>query len=255
MDEGDALEMLGLHRPYGGEPTMHVSARLADSDGILAEVAASLPLARSQGRLVRVERNAAGGPGKATTQFVCILFGPLVQSAGAQIGFGSFQVGPILTPHQTESVLPEVAVFQWRPEPSVPITAGLLRLFSVEQIVSEAVRQLRASEHWRRYAEGLGKAVSMSSRELKAYNRLRLGRAPRTRPSEREIELIARRYLELVNLYHVRNPRPQMAAELGLSQEQVRDRIHRARVLGYLLPARRGRVSGEPGPKFTQGGN
>jgi hypothetical protein len=93
----------------------------------------------------------------------------------------------------------------------------------------------------------------MDDRELAAYKRLRRTRVPNARPSEREIKFIARRYIHLVNHDNIRHPLPKMAEELGLSREQVRDRIHRARSLGYLQPAKPGRVSAEPGPRLLEG--
>ena len=89
----------------------------------------------------------------------------------------------------------------------------------------------------------------MDERQQRASERLRSTRPPGTRPSTREIELIARRYVQLVE-QGVRQPLRTMAGELGLTREQVRDRLHRARDLGYLMPAKQGRVSAERGPAW-----
>jgi hypothetical protein len=158
--------------------------------------------------------------------------------------------------HRPAPRLEGVPAESWLPEPAVPVTAGLFRLFSLESIVAQAIAQLRAGEHRQKVAERLGKARAMGNRELDAYRRLRRARTPSARPSEREIELIARRYIQLVGR-GIRHPLPQIADELGLSREQVRDRIHRARqpALGYLQPAKPGRVSAEPGPRLKGPGN
>ena len=53
----------------------------------------------------------------------------------------------------------------------------------------------------------------MSERQLQAYRKLAQTRVPGSRPSEREIELIARRYIQLVS-QGIRHPLPQMTDEL-----------------------------------------
>jgi hypothetical protein len=186
---------------------------------------------------------------------ICIGYGPLVETSDSRVGMGSFQVGPVLSPHPATTAFEGVPAESWLPEPAVPVTAGLFRLFSLESIVAQAIAQLRAGEHSWKVAERLGKARAMGNRELDAYKRLQRARTPGARPSERDIELIARRYIQLVGR-GIRHPLPQIAAELGLSREQVRDRIHRARdpKLGYLQPAKPGRVSAEPGPRLKRGG-
>jgi len=252
MDEQEALALLGLDQPTGGEPPAEVRARLSDEGDVVAEVAASLQLARRRGRLVRFEQRSPGGRDQPVAQMLCVLFGPLVQTPDLRLGFGSLEVGPIVSPHAIDVPLLEgIPMYEWRPDPVIPVTAGLFRLFSLERIVAAAVSQLRSSEYWHQVAEKLGKAEPMSDRQQAAYARLRRSRVPGARPTEREIELIARRYLQLVGR-GMRHPLRQIADEIGLSREQVRDRLHRARSpkLGYLEPARPGRVSAEPGPRL-----
>ncbi len=185
---------------------------------------------------------------------LCIAYGPLVQAPDGRLGFASLQVGPILTPRPAPPVerFPDVPFRNWLPDPSIPVTAGLLRLFRPEWIVTEAVAQLRQEARWRSDAERAGRAGPMSDRQVRAYRQLRSGRPASARPTEREIELIARRYVQLVAEEGERRPLPRMAEELGLSREQVRDRVHRARVLKYLQPTRQGRVSAEPGPRLLK---
>lgn len=243
-----ALEMLKLDHPFHAPP-WSVTWRMAldEESDVLAQVAAMQPLVRSGGRLVRHESRDS----KIATEMLLIAFGELVATPDSRIGFRSLQVGPVLTPHPEEvEWFPEFPLPRWLPDPSIPVTAALLRLVSPERIVSQAVAEMRASEYWRQVAVGLG-AEPMSERQLRAYRRLHTSRPPGVRPSEREIELIARRYIQLVAHQGVRRPLPIMADELGLSRAQVRDRVHRARDLGYLEPARPGRVSAEPGPKMV----
>jgi hypothetical protein len=254
MDEATALEMLGLHVPVFGDPLSKVVAGLVVvPDGpVLAQVVARVALTRDRGRLVRHEPVRRGAATRVT--MLCVAFGPLIETPDSRIGFGSLEVGPLLTPRPAEPnavALPdeELPWQRWLPDPSIPVTAGLLRLISPEKMVAEAVPQLRAAEHWHRVAESRGRAEPMTEAHLRAYRRLRRGRTPGARPSDREIALITRRYLQLVER-GVRHPLRQMADELGLTRTQVRDRIHRARVLGYLMPARQGRVSAERGPAW-----
>ena len=63
--------------------------------------------------------------------------------------------------------------------------------------------------------------------------------------------MIASRYVTLVSLGS-RRPLPRLAEEFGLTREQARDRIHRARELGHLMPTKPGRVNAEPGPKLLR---
>src|SRR5262245_36363336 len=113
MDEETAVEMLGLSGPvHSAPPPAMVEARLVDRGDVLAEVAASLSLIRWRGRLTRVEPRT-GRPRKGDgglPEMLCILFGPLVQTQDSRVGFGSIQVGPLLTPHPTdEASLPGVS--------------------------------------------------------------------------------------------------------------------------------------------------
>jgi hypothetical protein len=66
---------------------------------------------------------------------------------------------------------------------------------------------------------------------------------------EDQILRMAVRYCELIAKGLTR-PLPQLAEEFGLTREQARDRVRRARELGYLRPGRRGRAEGIPGPKL-----
>ena len=80
---------------------------------------------------------------------------------------------------------------------------------------------------------------------------MRFGRKTVELRTEQEIAAIARQYIALVS-GGLRRPLPQIAADFGLTREQARDRVHRARVLGYLEKSTPGKVSAQPGPKLLK---
>ena len=51
------------------------------------------------------------------------------------------------------------------------------------------------------------------------------------------------------------HPLPQLAREFGITREQARDRIHKARTRGYLTKGKQGRAGANPGrrPKSSAG--
>jgi hypothetical protein len=121
--------------------------------------------------------------------------------------------------------------------------------------------------------QGLGESVALTSRQLR---RLQPARAIReTMTALRDLEgapsalteilsrnwrsaetgnsrsssllrlaAIAARYVDRINAGD-RTPVASVAGELGLKQEQVRDRLHRARYAELLTPASRGRAGGQ----------
>jgi hypothetical protein len=246
LNLGLAIAALGLDRPFGGLPSDDLRAWFVDEAGVLARIAASISLTRRGGRLVRRERGD-GGPA-----MLCLAYGELVRSRSGRLGMRSLTVGPILTP-QSAGLFGEAGppLHRWEPAAEIPVTGALLRLISVEDLVSRALERLRTHEHWREVGRRLGELAPPTERDMQRLMKLRKSTAPSRRPTEDEIAAIAGRYVMLVTA-GVRHPLPQLASEFGLTRDQARDRVHRARVLEYLLPAAPGRVSAEPGPKLLR---
>lgn len=242
---GLALAALGLDRPFVGLPSDDLRAWFVEHDDVLAGIAASIALTRRAGRLVRRERG--GGPA-----MLCLAYGELVRGRSGRLGMRSLTLGPILTPHPAgffgEGGPPQ---HRWEPDAEIPVTGALLRLISIEDLVTRGLERLRTNEHWREMGQKLGDLAPAREHEKQRLVKLRKTTAPSRRPTEDEIAAIAARYVMLVTR-GVRHPLPQLAREFGLTRDQARDRVHRARVLGYLLPAAPGRVSAEPGPKLLR---
>jgi hypothetical protein len=162
-----------------------------------------------------------------------VLWGPLVESPDHVLVVGSLSIAP---------ALPETD----RDVKARGVTTELLRLVSPAAIVSEALRLLRRGEHLSRSGEQLrGQAIPVELQ--RAYKRLRKLSTVASGTSEDELRSIAERYCVLCARGLTR-PLPQLAAEFGLTRDQARDRVRRARELHYLEPGRRGLAVGIPGP-------
>jgi hypothetical protein len=132
------------------------------------------------------------------------------------------------------------------------VTGQFLRLLSPPQILATCAQQLRQQGYWvDESARRAGAASPLSARHRELLQRIDHGR-PRHAPiSDDQLADLARRYLDLLHQGNNR-PRSQLAGEFGLTPQQVRDRLHKARRRGYLTPGTRGRASAQPGPRLLK---
>jgi hypothetical protein len=235
-----------------------------DEPPLLGRFANLIVLTRQKGRLVRA--TATDTPRPATlVNLVWIAYGELAQTPDGALVIRSLGLAPAFGPSATGQLEPpivrpvpggsglELEPLEVRPEPVLGVTAAMLRLLSPEKIVNEAVQYLRASQYRLQLGDRLG-ATTIDVRQTAAYKRLEQAKPrSRKRPSEDEIAAIAKRYLWLVR-HGSRRPLPQLALEFGLSREQARDRVHRARDLGFLTKGSPGRAGADVGPKLLEPG-
>jgi hypothetical protein len=90
-------------------------------------------------------------------------------------------------------------------------------------------------------------SVRISGRHRHAYERVSSSHRVRARLTEQDLVAIATRYV----IFHrrgERRPVKRIARELGISEKAARDRVARARELGYLTKGQHGRAGAEPGP-------
>jgi hypothetical protein len=114
------------------------------------------------------------------------------------------------------------------------VTTELLRLVSPAAIASEALRLLRREEHQSLWGQQLG-GQSIPPDLQHAYERLLRLSTVATGTSESELQRIAERYCVLC-ARGLPRPLPQLAAEFGVTRDQARDRVRRARELHYIAP-------------------
>jgi hypothetical protein len=117
------------------------------------------------------------------------------------------------------------------------------------RIITDAVAYLRRTAAVLEATEKVPGFPPTPPAQKEALKRVRETRSRPARVPDDEIAALAARYVTLFRR-GLRRPNSQLAAEYGLRSEQVRDRIHRARELGYLTPSKQGRAGGEPTPKL-----
>ncbi|MFN8223398.1 MAG: hypothetical protein U0R50_09170 [Gaiellales bacterium] len=239
MKRADALELLRFDRPFVGVPgSTTVAAVGLRPEGPLARVATAVMLSRTKHGVQRTT--------KRRMPDVCLVaFGDLIEFGGSRAGFAELHIGPVL---RVES---DARSRRWVPDPMTPVTGSLIRFVSAERLVSDAIEQLRAGDHWLKVAERLNRlSEPMTAVQRRAYRRLHEVKPPGAKLTDEEVELVARRYVQLVSR-GVLKPLPILAAELGITRDQARDRVRRAREAGYLAAARPGRPSAELGPRLS----
>jgi hypothetical protein len=210
-----------------------------DQPELVAEFAALVVLARQGGRLV--ERRAGQRlryAQKSTALWV--VYGALVQATDGALVISALAIGPAFAGQLTDR----------GDDVAVGVTAELLRLLSPTTLLGAAVEYLHRSRYWLQVAERLGAPV-MPERQRRAFRRLERARLRRSALSEQQIAEIAKRYLALYRS-GMRRPLPQLANEFGISREQARDRVRRAREFGYLTAGTPGRAGAEPGPRLHE---
>jgi hypothetical protein len=218
-------------RRYGVSQTTIRAFLVDDSNDphVVADFVVELVAARTGGKLVEWTRTTKGRLSR------WVLWGTLVETPSGVLVMGSLNIEPAVPETDQDAS-------------GRGVTAELLRLVSPAFIVAEAVAYLRRSEH----VERTHRTEPMTQKRERAYNRLHELRTVAAATPEEQIRSIAQRYCELVARGLTR-PLPRLAAEFGLTREQARDRVRRARELDYLKPAsRRGRAEGIPGPKLLR---
>ena len=133
------------------------------------------------------------------------------------------------------------------------VRTGLIRLLSPSRILGEAIEQLRRQTYWLEKFEQRGGAT-IPPAQVAALDRVSGAGVPTPKAtiSDDQLASIAASYVALYRR-GIRNATSQLAAQFGLTREQTRDRIHRARNAGYLMPTKQGRAGAEPGPRLRSG--
>jgi hypothetical protein len=135
-----------------------------------------------------------------------------------------------------------------RSDISLGVTTEVLRAISPARILADAIAHLETSARWLEIIEQFG-GPSMPGTQRQAIERIKSARIRQSRATEDQIEAIALRYLTLYRA-GIKRPLPQIASELGITRDQARDRVHRARKLGFLTSGTQGRASASPGPRL-----
>ena len=83
---------------------------------------------------------------------LCLAYGELVRGRSERLGMRSLSVGPILTP-QPAGLFGEGGppLHRWAPDAEIPVTGALLRLVSIEDLVTRGLEHL---PHERALARG-----------------------------------------------------------------------------------------------------
>ncbi len=204
---------------------------------LLAEFAA-LTIVRRQGRRliqgragVRLSKNRIGN-------VLWVTYGSAVQTTDGTLVLGSLGIGPAFT-EQLSRNSDEIAR---------GITAELLRLQSPASLLSETVEYLQRHHHWNQLL-ATGNKQPIPKAQQDTLSRLNQARPKYSRVTDEQLADLAKRYIVRAPLRR-RHPLPQLASEFGITREQAKDRIYKARKLKYLQGGRQGRAGAEPGPRL-----
>ena len=211
----------------------------ADQPYVLAEFAALLAVRRDRGRLVEVgrgDRLTLAELGNA----LWVMLGPLVRASDGSLTIGALTIGPVFDDQLS------------RPgDVALGITVDLLRVVSPARILSAATAQLRQNAHWIRIAERLGKGP-VPEWQREALARIEGAHLRAYVGDDDQLRALACSYLWLCQSGQ-RRPLPILASWFGLTREQARDQIHRARSekYQYLGPGTPGKARAEPGARLN----
>ena len=228
-------KLLGAGTPYNNVIAIPVVDD--ESPEIVAEFAAEVVLSPNGRELFkydaarRLRRNEM-------VNVLWIAYGPIVESSDGALVIGQLSVGPALGTELARD----------GDDPLLGVRTGLLRVLSPPRLLAQAVEYLRSQKHWLEGMERRG-GRPMPTTQAAALERVSRGGAPKSKVSHDQIAAIAEAYVTLYR-FGVRNPSIELAGRFGLTREQVRDRIHRARTMGYLAPTKQGRIGADPGPKL-----
>jgi len=234
----EAVRLLDDDIWAGGTPASAVRAIVvsdAKAPEIEAEFAFRLVLIR-QGRRLR-ERHRADPRfrRRSRVNLWWIGWGHLERAADGAVVIGSLAIAPR---HRDDSPRSDVAL---------GVTAEVLRTVSPARILAEAVAHIEISARGLEAIESRG-GPAMPDAQRTVLERVKSAR-PRRRVPDEEIEAIANRYLALYRS-GVKRPLPEIANEFGITREKARDRVHRARKMGFLTGGTQGRAGASPGPNL-----
>ena len=130
------------------------------------------------------------------------------------------------------------------------ITTELLRLLSPPEIINRVAERLQWHGHLLDRAAATRAVPPMSQNQRDLLDKLANATRPRTPISDEQLIEIAKRYLTLCQ--YVRYPLPIIAKEFGISRQQARDRVRKARQKNYIAGGEKGRASGIVGPALNK---
>jgi hypothetical protein len=225
-------------RAWGVPPGFTLVAYSVSDDtqpGLVAEFAALITITRQHGRLTL--RPPAKRPRLGELpNILWILYGGITHTSDNTLILNNLAVSPAFADQLSRA----------DGDPALGITAELLRLISPSRLINESTGYLQRQHAWLTRPD----ARPIPKRQQEVLARLEQARPRTGRVPDDQIALLARRYLTLYQLGH-RHPLPQLALEFGITRTQARDRIHKARQLGYLQPGTQGRAGAQPGPLLT----
>jgi hypothetical protein len=277
-DHAGVMPLDDLFSPTGAERPRHTSGRIRDLEE--ARAALAIPLAPTVAALnrwgaphdfwlVAYPVNDAQHPGRVaefavlrvvvrdagrlaprptgrrlhvreTSNALWVVYGAVTISAHNGLVLETLTIGPAF-PGQFTDLDDEIAR---------GITTELLRLLSLPELINKVAERLLQHGHALDRAAHHG-APGMSETQRELLNTLAAATRPRAPVSDDELVTIAQRYIALCLAGH-RSPVRQLAAELGISREQARDRVHKARTKKYLAPGRAGRATATIGPALEK---
>ena len=205
---------------------------------LVAEFAA-LRVIRREGRKLTPAEPSARLRLREKSNLLWVVYGSIVQAADGTLVIESLSIGPAF----------EGQLSRKDDDIACGVTSQLLRLLSPPRLLAETVERLLQQRHQLEKLAHQG-ARPMPDRQRAVYNKIASGRRTPAPSAASQIEAIARYYLQLCELGS-RHPLPALAREFGITRTQARDRIHKARELGYLKHGKQGRIHPEPGPRLT----
>ena len=203
---------------------------------LVAECAALITVRKHNGRL-HADRAGTRLRLREKSNALWIITATIVRAADNVLVIGNFTIAPAF----------EGQLSRKGDDTALGISSELLRLLSPARLLNEATEYLERQNSYNRRL-----------REITSPNHTTPRSAPpKTRQpyvGETQVIEIAKRYLTLCSRGH-RHPLPQLAEEFGISRTQARDRVHKARELGYLKPGKQGRAGAEIGPRLKELGS
>jgi hypothetical protein len=169
-----------------------------------------------------------------------ICYGSVIQAADGIVAIETLTFCPAFVGHPNRTST----------NPAHTINSQLLRVFSPTSLLTNTVEQLRREGHWLEALAQQG-SPSVSERQRDHLGRISTGRSAKTEVRDEALAELAKYYIVLVTYGH-RRPLLQLAHTFGITREQARDRIHKAREHGYLMPSKRGRTNVALGPRLKQ---
>lgn len=202
----------------------------ATAPELVAEFSCRLVVMRQGRKLVERTTSSRSQAGRLSQW---VIWGQLVEAAEVTMIVGSLTVDPYLPGYSGDES-----------PAGRGVSAELLRLVSPASIAAEASAHILKGAH-----EHSSRGTKIPPRYQTALERLKRLRPPNAPTPDSQIEQIAIRYLQLFDA-GVKQPLPVIAAQFGITREQARDRVSRAREMKYLQPGKPGRAGATPGERL-----